>query len=1269
MHFKSKKFSFREHSGLEVTHLACKATIHSKGMLFDELLLKTPHSSLEKSLEFVYEHYYDMADFIDKVYIKSELVDTKIGITDLVYFSSDLKKYTGDQYSLAGNAKGTIENLKVNNLVVESTDKIYVAGDLKLKGLPEWASTYLDLDVNELRTRPSALNALLHEEILANDFDKLGNSKFSGHLTGFINEFAVDGLLQTELGNLNTRFHYRLPENSSAIYSGKLVSDNFNVGYLVGEPSIGTSKFAVKLDDVSGDDLETLNGHLEAQVDRIAYEGRQITNINAEGLFKAGGFTGNAFVKDPNIDLDFEGEMDFARSIPLYDFKTVIKRVDLRALNLDSTNSVLSGEFDINLKGKTLDEINGLATARDITLHRAGKKYLLNNFFLSSGYLDKQRSIILRSDFADVNLKGNFLFSQLDQVYADFLNTLFPEYYANPKPLSEAVVITTDVRIRNSELLALLIPFDLSFGNGTFVGQYDALAQSLAIDGSLDYLNYGEYKLVDHFINVRKKPFELLNMTTDAKELRRNDSLIVDKLELNASILPNDVDFLFNFSDTSNLLALRSFGHVHFSDDSIQLELEESKLYSSGRRWDIDNQNRMLFTNGNSIIQMLQLRSGNESAFVTGKLSASSDHKLSVWLSQFQLSNLNPLLKDQDIELSGFSNGSLDIYQVLNRPSIKANLLIDQLAFNGDTLGNFKIISSTAEQNSAMDIQATIQEGLFKNLLIEGRVDWSDRKNNFNLNMSLKDGGVKFFESIFLGMASDFSGLIDANLKLRGTFEEPKISGYVDLKKVKTKVDYLGTFFTLNNRVKLTETVIDVSGVSIEDIDGNKAKAKGEIRHNLFDDFFLDLAIVDAQNFLALDTKKEDNSLFYGKAYASGFVSFKGDLNDIFIKIDAKSTKGTKIHIPVYSDEDNSLVDYITFIQPGKKQGRKRKQDVQGITMDMAFQITEDAQFELIFDELLDDKISGSGKGSVKMELTPAGDFFMFGDFEISQGSYPFSSPMLVSEKFVFKKGGKIRWDGDPYNAHIDMEATIRRNKANPYHLMLGSGFIAGQEDKYKGEVVVDVELFLKGELFSPDISFGLSLPDNTSISGSSEFLSVLNRVREDEDELNRQVFSLVTFGSFSPTNYGDQHSAGNPGSDIRKTVNNSLSSFLSGQINNWISQYDQNWEIGVDWQAQSVEQNAELILSIRRKVFNDRLELAGSVDAYANKGGVNPYNVNLIYNVKKDGKIRLKAFQKLANDPTLGEINNVTTTGVGFFFRTQFDRIRFRKKPEIAKE
>ena len=76
---------------------------------------------------------------------------------------------------------------------------------------------------------------------------------------------------------------------------------------------------------------------------------------------------------------------------------------------------------------------------------------------------------------------------------------------------------------------------------------------------------------------------------------------------------------------------------------------------------------------------------------------------------------------------------------------------------------------------------------------------------------------------------------------------------------------------------------------------------------------------------------------------------------------------------------------------------------------------------------------------------------------------------------------------------------------------------------------------------------------------------------------------------------------------------------------------------------------------------MNDRLELAYSVDAAAQ--GSKPYDVSIKYDINEEGNIKIRGFQKQANDPTLGNINNVTTTGVGLSFRYQFDRFRLRKK------
>jgi hypothetical protein len=99
---------------------------------------------------------------------------------------------------------------------------------------------------------------------------------------------------------------------------------------------------------------------------------------------------------------------------------------------------------------------------------------------------------------------------------------------------------------------------------------------------------------------------------------------------------------------------------------------------------------------------------------------------------------------------------------------------------------------------------------------------------------------------------------------------------------------------------------------------------------------------------------------------------------------------------------------------------------------------------------------------------------------------------------------------------------------------------------------------------------------------------------------------------------------------------------------------------VGVDYQT-TYQNEAELILSLKRKFLNDRLELSYSVDAAAQ--GSKPYDISIKYDISEDGSFKVRGFQKQANDPTLGNITNVTTTGVGLFYRYQFDLFRLKKK------
>jgi hypothetical protein len=1263
--FKVKKLQTREHSGIELKKFVARTRIHYRGMEFDNLHLETPNSSLEHFISFSYNGYPNLSEFIDSVTIRSELDHSRISVRDLAYFSEDLVQHQKRSIDLEGSATGTVSDFKIDALALKSRSGDILKGQLRMKGVPNMQGTFIDLDIDHAASSIAQLEHFSGTD-LGTTIGTLGALQFKGQLRGFLDNFAIEGDLRTDLGSLRSQLSMAEDSNAVQHWTGNVRSSAFNLGQLGGTDQMGIGAFDVTLDDIKGRSLQTLEGSIRAELPQLQLLDRDFADLSVEAMLLNGRAKTKLDSKDPKLLLTAEADLDLENLGSSYQIRSTVNRADLKALGLDSMTSVASGTFKLDFSGTNVDDLDGLLSVQDVVLLRSGQTFKLNNLFLSSGKDGSDRNILLRSDFADVNLKGNFAFSELDRVSLDFLHTLFPDYYDAPENMDEGLIITADARIRRNAFLGILLPVDLELGNGRFEGAYDASGRSLAVDGIMDRIVIQGVQLKDNFLNIRKKPYELLNMTADVASVVEGDSELVHRVEMNASILPNDVDFMLNFSDTADRAALRSFGHIRFGQDSISLELEQSRLYSFGQRWTIDDENEILFLNGETVVEYLTIRSGRTNAFLTGRVSGDRNDKLSIWLTNFQLSDLNPILAYQDMELAGFANGSFDLYQLSERPLVKANLTIDRIVYNGDTLGDFKISSTSGSHPLEMNIKASIVAGIFKNLELAGNIDWRKDTDNLDLQVKLREGSVKPFENIFKGLASNFSGKVDADVDVRGSLDELKLEGTVDLHQVGMTVDYLNSSFVLSNRVKLSERLIEFDNIAIQDSEGHTAKGSGSIKHDLFDNFMLDIQVTEAKSILAMNTGPEDNETFYGKAYGSGEVSFKGPLDDIVVNIQARSEKGTKIYIPVTSEGENTLVDYVSFTQPGQNIIRRGTRDIEGITMNMVFDITEDAAFELVFDELLDDKIYGRGKGSVKIEMNSYGDFFLFGDFEISEGYYPFASAMLVSERFILQKGGKIRWDGDPYNAYIDMEAAIRRNKANPYDLMLGSTFLGADDaNRFRGDVVVDVQLFLRGELFNPDISFGIDLPNNASISGSSEFLSVLNRVRSDEDELNRQVFSLVTFGSFSPTNFSSyQSTQGDIAGNIGQTVNNSLSSFLSGQLNNWISQANINWEIGLDWQAQNAQQQAELVVSVRRKLFNDRLEVAGSVDAYSTVGR-NPYDVNLVYNIRKDGKLRVKAFQKLANDPTLGAISNVTTTGFGFFFRTQFDRIRLCRKPQ----
>jgi hypothetical protein len=409
------------------------------------------------------------------------------------------------------------------------------------------------------------------------------------------------------------------------------------------------------------------------------------------------------------------------------------------------------------------------------------------------------------------------------------------------------------------------------------------------------------------------------------------------------------------------------------------------------------------------------------------------------------------------------------------------------------------------------------------------------------------------------------------------------------------------------------------------------------------------------------------NSLYYGKANASGYARFYGTIDDMVMDIAVSPNKGTVINIPLNTASEVTASDFITFVKP-KTEAIEIEQEatvtISGLRLNMSLDMTPDAEINMIFDEKIGDVITGSGTGNLRMDINTIGDFNMYGTFTIDKGTYLFTLQNLINKRFQINQGGRITWSGDPYDANLDMTAV--------YTVYTGSLVNLIQDSTFQRRVPVDCKLNLSNKLMNPSISYeiGVRAQDPT-------IESMVRTVLNSEQEVNRQMFGLLVFNQFLPPSVNTS-SVGK--FDAGAGAVASASELLSNQVSNWLSQLSKDVNIGFNYRAKDTYSNEEIQLMFSKTMFNDRLLVETNVGVMGTSAAASTNNANNVvgefyteYKVSKDGRFRVKAYNR-SNADDLINFNAPYTQGVGVFFRQDFnsfrdlmERLGLSKKNEVS--
>jgi hypothetical protein len=205
----------------------------------------------------------------------------------------------------------------------------------------------------------------------------------------------------------------------------------------------------------------------------------------------------------------------------------------------------------------------------------------------------------------------------------------------------------------------------------------------------------------------------------------------------------------------------------------------------------------------------------------------------------------------------------------------------------------------------------------------------------------------------------------------------------------------------------------------------------------------------------------------------------------------------------------------------------------------------------------------------------------------------------------------------------------------------------------------------MKGVLLKPKLNFNLDMPVKDQQVFNGMVYAKINQINNDENELNKQVFSILILGRFIPVGISSNVSTTDAVTTIaRNSVNQILSEQLNAISGKYIKGAELNFNLQTneDFTSQSSTQNTELQIGLKKELFNQRVSLqVGSnidVDGKNNQGTGQNITGDMImeYKITEDGSYRFKAFRENNYEGIIDGM--LYKTGIGFLYTRDYDSL-----------
>lgn len=1254
--FSINNMSLDDRRAFRLSSLSTKLVSSNHMVKLQNLRVATPHSAIVNADVTIDQTEMQEGKDFSSLKLDIDLKETVLDFVDLGQLvpsvrGMDLKM------DLSGRVYGSIADLKAKDLQMSIGENTRLVCDFYTNGLPDLDQTYISLDLksstadfkdlSQIKLPHSSQSDYLQFSPLLHD---AGVVHYEGNFTGFLSDFVAYGTVRSNFGEIRTDLSFVPLQGNRLKVNGSLKTVNFELGEFTQYDKFEQITFNGKVNGSFHKVRRAFNVAVEGVADSLIFNDYKFKNLTLDGTVQDRKFEGNLTVHDPNLEAGFVGKLDFNAAVPEFDFELNLDHANLVALNLDHSydKSLLSMMLNANFTGNSIDNLDGNIQVAEGQYVNEYDTLDLNSLSVST-YYDDVAHLRVRSDFADAHIAGNYSFLTLGGSFKNLIHRYLP---SSGIELNEGMTMNQfnfEVMVKDMEPITRTLIPELYVGPAEINGRFDDEELTLDLVANIPRMEYRGLVFNGYSLSVHTN--DKIELKNRLEELQLNESQSI----FNLAILADAADDRLNSKLVWNNFHTQTYsGELETQVDflktgydrtHVEMEILPSRIYLADTLWTV-HPSQITIDSTRIAVDNFQISNKNQQFTLDGVVSKDNSDRLNLTVNDLNLGHLNSLAR-KNIEVKGILNGSASVFDVYERALFLSDLRIGDLSFRDHEIGDLSIVSKWDRQSE--EIQSELQIDSRNHQAFYAYGTYTPANDSIDFFASLNDLSLTILQPVLQNSFQNIRGRGTGDVWIHGNSEKILLDGDVLGLDAGLAMKALQVDYYFSDTISFRSDSIVFDQIQITDYQGNKGVFDGSIRHHNFQDMRYDLSLRTSR-LMAMNTTARDNERFYGKAFARGVLQINGRGKDVNLTSTATSLNGTAINISLDYEAEAQEYDFIHFVnsdtQDAESQDRRARPDKSNVKMNFDFDVTPDALVQLIYNSQIGDMIRSRGTGDLQVRIDPDFNITMFGEYRVEQGDYLFTLQNVINKKFEIASGGTIRWNGDPYDATIDLEA-IYRLKASLTELFPNSV----EDIDYSQRIPVTCEIFLTENLNNPSIAFDINFP-----TAEDRIKDQVQQFVSTEEEMNRQILSLLVLGRF----YTPEYLRGSYQASNSNVVGSTASELFSNQLSNWLSQISNDFDIGVNYRPGNQMSDDEIELALSTQIFNDRVTLNGNIGNNSATNTARSNNNNIVgdfdLNVKltNNGKLQLKAYNR-SNNNLIYETSPYTQ-GIGISYRENYD-------------